>query len=1150
MPARRFLARAAGLFLLLGLLATRPAAADLRLLSLPTKELIYDPLRQRIYASVPSTGGARANSVTIINPETGEIGPSIDVGLNPGKLALSDDGRYLYVSIGFAGSVRRVDLESGKPDLQFALSPLQGAAAQARDLEVAPGNAHAVAIATADFGGGLSAASAAIYDDGVARPKLARPLSGFNSPLPISRLEFGAPPSRLYGLITEGEFSIVRMTVDQTGIVVQDRFSPFQPSDRGIQDFEYLDGLLYFNSGQVVDPEARRQVHSFGDFESRTLVRPDPLSRRVFFLGTDSNVYPRVPRLLAFDLQSRQPAGMIDLPLTFDQAGSLLTWGKDGIAFHTDRDQVVLLRTRLRTPEAVQADVAVAGRVSPPLVRAGDSVAVQLQVHNYGPESAAGVVLESVVPEGAALVRVGSTRGRCTQRDGRITCELGELPAGMEATVTLELRATAAGVMLSTASVRSQTPDPDAGNNTATQRTRVVALVAGSSGAAGRLPVFGVEVRPLLLPAHDLVYDRVTRRIYASVPSSAGAIGNSVVGIDPETGAVGPPIFVGSEPGKLALSGDGRALYVALDGAGAVRRVDLGAQSAGLQFSLGNDPSNGPLLVEDMEVLPGAPEAVAIARRNEGFTPRHEGVAVYDNGVMRPRVTAEYTGSNAIEFSASAVRLYGYDNESSEHGLRRMEIDDLGPRVLDEAGNLITGAADIRFDQGLLFSSNGRVIDPEARLLVGTVPNLDDKTLVAPDAAAGLLFYLTGEGGIRQLRVHDAGTLLPLATLGIPEVIGRAGSLIRWGGEREDGGGVAFLTDQDQVFLLRTSLQEPVALTLTIEPTAVESGSPASGKVTLGAPAPDGGAVVALSSTDPALATPPASVTIPAGATSATFPIATQFDPRTVDLAITATYRGAFRTAPLRLLPDLRPTLVGLIMDPFTVVGRMSARAVISFSRVVPPAGVEVSLTSSRPDVVEVPASVFAQPGRLLDFFSVQTRAVTVFTEVTITATYRGASRTAKLRVLPAPRPSVTSLALSPNAVVGGDSLTATVTLSGPAPAGGRGVGLGKADPGAVLSMPAQVVVPAGTTTARFTIRTRVVTTRTRILVWAAGGEVARAELELLPGGTPPGPSLTGLALSPAEVAGGGSGAGAVTLSEPAPTGAPRCCSPAAAPRW
>src|ERR1700693_5673126 len=85
----------------------------------------------------------------------------------------------------------------------------------------------------------------------------------------------------------------------------------------------------------------------------------------------------------------------------------------------------------------------------------------------------------------------------------------------------------------------------------------LILLAAAASAGAD-------QIHRLPLPANDLVYDRVRQRVYASLSRSAGRLGNSVVPIDPLLEPVGPPLYVGSEPGKLALSDDGQYLYVSL----------------------------------------------------------------------------------------------------------------------------------------------------------------------------------------------------------------------------------------------------------------------------------------------------------------------------------------------------------------------------------------------------------------------------------------------------------------------------------------------------------------------------------------------------------------------------------------------------------
>src|SRR5206468_6252677 len=60
----------------------------------------------------------------------------------------------------------------------------------------------------------------------------------------------------------------------------------------------------------------------------------------------------------------------------------------------------------------------------------------------------------------------------------------------------------------------------------------------------------------------------------------------------------------------------------------------------------------------------------------------------------------------------------------------------------------------------------------------------------------------------------------------------------------------------------------PRSSALTLSPSSVTGGSSSTGTATLSAPAPSGGTVVSLSSTNPGVASVPASVTVPAGGTT------------------------------------------------------------------------------------------------------------------------------------------------------------------------------------------------------------------------------------------------------------------------------------------
>ena len=92
----------------------------------------------------------------------------------------------------------------------------------------------------------------------------------------------------------------------------------------------------------------------------------------------------------------------------------------------------------------------------------------------------------------------------------------------------------------------------------------------------------------------------------------------------------------------------------------------------------------------------------------------------------------------------------------------------------------------------------------------------------------------------------------------------------------------------------------PPALTLlSVSPSTVTGGTTVTGTVTLSAPALAGGVLITLQSSKPAIATPPSSVTMPAGTTSVTFLITTVKPSKNTTVALTASYAGGSQTAML-----------------------------------------------------------------------------------------------------------------------------------------------------------------------------------------------------------------------------------------------------------
>ena len=131
--------------------------------------------------------------------------------------------------------------------------------------------------------------------------------------------------------------------------------------------------------------------------------------------------------------------------------------------------------------------------------------------------------------------------------------------------------------------------------------------------------------------------------------------------------------------------------------------------------------------------------------------------------------------------------------------------------------------------------------------------------------------------------------------------------------------------------------------------------------------------------------------------------------------------------------------------------------------------------------------------------------------------------------------PRLGSIILNPTRVLGGGSVTGTVNLTAPAPAGGMLVRLGNNATRKLVLAPSHIVVPEGATSANFTLLTRPVLSTTPIEITASADETSRtATLTIIPESAI---TLQSLTISPTTVLGGQSATGTVTLTDPAPAG-------------
>jgi Domain of unknown function (DUF4082)/Bacterial Ig domain len=285
---------------------------------------------------------------------------------------------------------------------------------------------------------------------------------------------------------------------------------------------------------------------------------------------------------------------------------------------------------------------------------------------------------------------------------------------------------------------------------------------------------------------------------------------------------------------------------------------------------------------------------------------------------------------------------------------------------------------------------------------------------------------------------------------------------------------------------------------LTLNPASVVGGVQSStGTVTLSGPAPTGGAQVTLSGGNGA-ASVPASATVPAGATSATFPVNTSVVAASTPVTLSASYGGVTQTASLTVTAAPNYTLSASPANLNITQGTSGTGTVT----VTPLNGFSGSVSLSASGMPSgVTASFSPNPANTTSTLTLA--ASNAATTGTFTATITGTSSTLTrmttitLTVTPPPLPTVSSLLLNPTSVIGGTSSTGTVTLSGPAPAGGAQVAL-SSNSGAA-SVPSSVTVPAGAISATFRVNTSIVLISTTATISASyNGTNRTATLALL----------------------------------------------------
>jgi uncharacterized repeat protein (TIGR01451 family) len=183
----------------------------------------------------------------------------------------------------------------------------------------------------------------------------------------------------------------------------------------------------------------------------------------------------------------------------------------------------------------VRNDLAVSMTDSPDPIDLGLDLTYAITVTNTGPDPATGVLLTNLLSAQTYFLSAIASQGTCSNSGSLVICDLGSIPGGTAATVTVLVRPATDGVLASRVTVSRDGADPLPGNNSAEVTTvvpgldsfRIDSLLATGSAVMDHNAFTGDDRGAIALSADRVFYsgDSSTARFAAGNLTGGAALG-------------------------------------------------------------------------------------------------------------------------------------------------------------------------------------------------------------------------------------------------------------------------------------------------------------------------------------------------------------------------------------------------------------------------------------------------------------------------------------------------------------------------------------------------------------------------------------------------------------------------------------------------
>lgn len=285
-------------------------------------------------------------------------------------------------------------------------------------------------------------------------------------------------------------------------------------------------------------------VTNAGPNDATAVTLTDTLPTGVTFISASPGCSFFAPNTVICALGTLNVSDFVNVTITVrPNAPGVITNTAEVTAAEDDPDTTNNQATEETEVQGV-ADLSVVKTDQTDPVVVGQDLSYTLVVTNNGPSPATNVVLTDTLPAGVIFVSAIPSQGTCTHNSGVVTCSLGTLAVGAQATVTITIQPTVnnIGTIVNVATVTSDATDPTPDNDQDDEPTQVL---------SGQGIIRGFKWLDLDGDGHKASYEPFLRGITITVTGTD--VWGNPVNLSAVTDAQGRFVFVNLPPGTYTV---------------------------------------------------------------------------------------------------------------------------------------------------------------------------------------------------------------------------------------------------------------------------------------------------------------------------------------------------------------------------------------------------------------------------------------------------------------------------------------------------------------------------------------------------------------------------------------------------------------------